>query len=327
MKKRLIISLCLAVICSLVLSSCSLLSGFLDSTVPADPPTPSFTLDTIPEFDGKTPYVVINDNVPYFDKEDVSRAYESFSELDSLNRCGTALACIGIDLMPTEPRGSIGQVKPSGWHTVKYDVVDGKYLYNRCHLIGFQLTGENANEQNLITGTRYMNVVGMLPFENMVADYIKAEPKNHVLYRVSPIYEGNNLVATGVLMEAMSVEDNGEDIMFCVFVYNAQPQIGIDYKDGDSWLLTNPPASDTPPPIEECATHYDTTGDGLCEACGENATAVELHTYVLNTNTQKFHKETCTHAGKISDKNKATYIGTREDLVLEGYDPCGTCKP
>lgn len=325
MKKKLLFSLCLALVMSLVLSSCSLL---FDDPEINDPPNEnqSISLDNIPAFDGKTPYVVINDNVPFFDGEDVSRSYESFSELDSLSRCGVALSCVGIDLMPTEPRGSIGQVKPSGWHTVKYDIVDGKYLYNRCHLIGFQLTGENANTKNLITGTRYMNVVGMLPFENMIADYVKSEPKNHVLYRVTPIYEGNNLVATGVLMEAMSVEDEGEDLLFCVFVYNAQPGIGIDYSDGDSWLLSNPPIDDEPTP-EVCALHYDTTGDGLCEECGEAAETAEIHNYVLNTNTQKFHKDTCYHADRIAEKNKALYTGTREDLILEGYDPCGTCKP
>lgn len=181
-------------------------------------------------------YVVVNDNVPEFTEEDItSKAYEFYSELDSLNRCGYAMACVGRELMPTEERGSIGQVKPSGWHTVKYDFVDGKYLYNRCHLIGFQLTGENANEKNLITGTRYMNVEGMLPFENMVADFVK-ETGEHVLYRVTPVFEGDDLVAKGVQMEALSVEDNGESISFNVFVYNKQPGVAIDYATGESKL-------------------------------------------------------------------------------------------
>ena len=185
---------------------------------------------------GGEPYAVINGNVPYFEDEDFTEtAFEEYSELDSLGRCGTAFANVGRELMPTEERGSIGQVKPSGWQTVKYDIVDGKYLYNRCHLIGYQLTAENANERNLITGTRYMNVEGMLPFENMVADYIK-ETGNHVLYRVTPEFSGENLVADGVLMEAESVEDGGEGIQFCVFVYNVQPGIEIDYETGESRL-------------------------------------------------------------------------------------------
>lgn len=185
----------------------------------------------VPTFSGQ-PYIVINDNVPEFlDSDLTSDAYEFYSELDSLGRCGYAVACVGIELMPTEERGAIGQVKPSGWKTIKFDFVDGKYLYNRCHLIGFQLTGENANEQNLITGTRYLNVEGMLPFENMIADYVK-ETENHVIYRVTPFFEGNELVARGVQMEAFSVEDNGEGICFNVYAYNNQPGVTIDYSDG-----------------------------------------------------------------------------------------------
>ncbi len=188
----------------------------------------------IPEYSGE-PYVVINENQPNFSQEDMTEnSFERYSELDGLGRCGTAFANIGQDLMPTEERGSIGKVKPSGWQTVKYDSVDGKYLYNRCHLIGYQLTAENANEKNLITGTRYMNVDGMLPFENMVADYIK-ETNQHVLYRVTPVFEGDGLLAKGVQMEALSVEDEGEGICFHVFVYNAQPGICLDYATGESW--------------------------------------------------------------------------------------------
>ncbi|MFQ9511318.1 MAG: DNA/RNA non-specific endonuclease, partial [Lachnospiraceae bacterium] len=202
------------------------------------PSSQEILLSTIPAFDNK-PYIEINNNVPSFLSSELSTtSFESYSQLDSLGRCGVAYANIGIDIMPNEERGSIGQVKPTGWHTVKYDCVDGKYLYNRCHLIGFQLTGENANVNNLITGTRYMNVDGMLPFENMVADYIK-ETENHVLYRVTPIYEGNNLVAAGVQMEAKSVEDNGEGILFNVFVYNNQPGVTINYATGDSHLSDN----------------------------------------------------------------------------------------
>lgn len=200
--------------------------GFWNTT-----PTSNFDLTNIPEF-SDTPYVEINGNVPYFTNDDMTTdAYETYSPLDALGRCGVVMSCIGQDLMPTEERGSIGQVKPSGWQTAKYDFVNGKYLYNRCHLIGFQLTGENANTSNLITGTRYMNVEGMLPFENMVADYIK-ETNNHVLYRVTPIFQDDELVARGVLIEAKSVEDNGDGILFCVYVYNNQPGVEIDYLTG-----------------------------------------------------------------------------------------------
>ena len=198
----------------------------------------SESLNDIPDVSPDA-YVVVNDNVPEFTEEDItSKAYEFYSELDSLNRCGYAMACVGRELMPTEERGSIGQVKPSGWHTVKYDFVDGKYLYNRCHLIGFQLTGENANEKNLITGTRYMNVEGMLPFEDLVADYVRSTG-NHVLYRVTPVFDGENLVARGVQMEGWSVEDEGDGVCFNVYAYNAQPGVTIDYATGYNWQSGN----------------------------------------------------------------------------------------
>lgn len=187
----------------------------------------------VPEFSGEA-YVVINKNQPEFTQSDHTVvAYEYYSPLDILGRCGYGMACLGQELMPTEDRGAIGMIKPSGWHTVKYDFVDGKYLYNRCHLIGFQLAGENANEQNLITGTRYMNTEGMLPFENMVADYI-TETGNHVLYRVTPVYDGDNLLARGVQIEALSIEDNGKGICFNIYCYNAQPGVSINYATGDS---------------------------------------------------------------------------------------------
>ncbi len=187
----------------------------------------------VPEYAG-IPYVEINGNEPGFSEKELSEeSFEEYGELDGLGRCGMVCASVGEDLMPDEKRGKIGQVRPTGWHTVKYDNVDGKYLYNRCHLIGYQLSGENANEKNLITGTRYMNVEGMLPFENMVADYVK-ETDNHVMYRVVPVFEGDNLLASGVQMEAMSVEDGGEGISYNVYVYNVQPGIDIDYATGES---------------------------------------------------------------------------------------------
>lgn len=258
----------------------------------------------IPEYNGSA-YVSINSNIPFFTgEEDTSQSFELYSDLDILGRCGVAYANIGTDLMPTEKRGNIGQVKPTGWHTVKYDNVDGKYLYNRCHLIGYQLTAENANEKNLITGTRYMNVDGMLPFENMVADYIK-ETDNHVLYRVTPIYEGNNLVASGVLMEAKSVEDDGEGILYNVFVYNVQPGITIDYATGNSSLDENS--------MNQTETGIQTDESDM--------------TYILNTNSIKFHKEDCSSVSKIKDSNKEIFTGKREELITQGYEPCGICKP
>lgn len=198
-------------------------------------PTPSYNIGEIPKYTGDN-YVVINNNEPSFESNDINNSYfEKYSNLDYLGRAGVAIANIGKDMMPTEERGSIGTIKPSGWHTIKYDIVDGKYLYNRCHLIGYQLTGENANEKNLITCTRQMNTEGMLDFENKVAEYIK-ETNNHVLYRVTPIYNGNNLLASGVQIEALSIEDNGAGIKFNVFVYNVQDGIEIDYKTGESNL-------------------------------------------------------------------------------------------
>ena len=193
----------------------------------------SYQLENIPSYQGDA-YVVINQNEPEFTEEDKNFTGENYSDLDTLGRCGVAMARVGIDTMPAEERGSIGMVKPSGWHTVKYDIVSGKYLYNRCHLIGYQLTGENANEKNLITGTRYFNVEGMLPFENKVAEYIEQNPNNHVLYRVTPIFEDDNLLANGVEMEAYSVEDNGKGICFNIFVYNVQPGVTINYSTGES---------------------------------------------------------------------------------------------
>lgn len=199
------------------------------------PPVETYSMEDIPPYDG-TPYVVINDNQPSFTEEDMTDvSYEFYSDLDDLGRCGVTEACIGQDLMPTEKRGDISSVKPTGWVQNQYDFVDGKSLYNRCHLIGFQLAGENANECNLITGTRYLNVDGMLPFENLVADYVK-ETDNHVLYRVTPAFQGTELVARGVQMEAYSVEDSGDGVCFNVFCYNVQPGVEIDYATGDNWL-------------------------------------------------------------------------------------------
>lgn len=257
------------------------------------------TVANIPEYTNEA-YTVLNENQPAFSDDDlIVSLYEEYSDLDELGRCGPAIACIGIETMPTVERGAIGMVKPSGWHTVKYDIVDGNYLFNRCHLIGYQLAGENANERNLITGTRYMNVEGMLPFENEVADYVE-QTGNHVLYRVTPIFDGDNLVADGVHMEAESVEDDGTGVRFNVFVYNVQPGIVIDYATGDSWL-----DSETE------------------EAASQN----KERTYILNKNTKKFHLPTCSSANSIKEKNKEYYLGNRDNLIAQGYGPYKNCNP
>lgn len=266
----------------------------------------------IPAYAGE-PFVVLNNNFPYFlEDELVATSFEYYSPLDALGRCGVTYACIGTDIMPTEERGNIGQVKPTGWHTIKYDGIDGNYLYNRCHLIGYQLTGENANEQNLITGTRYMNVDGMLPFENMVADYVK-ETGNHVLYRVTPIFDGDNLLAAGVQMEAMSVEDEGEGIFFHVFVYNVQPGIVINYADGSS--VAGEPV--TQPSVEVAES----------VVVEPVAQAVAGRSYVLNKNTKKFHYPDCRSVKQMKTKNREDYTGTREEVIARGYKPCGNCNP
>ena len=258
----------------------------------------SESVKNVPAFSGE-PYVVINSNQPEFTGDDITtESYEYFSPLDSLGRCGYVMACVGYDLMPTENRESISHVKPTGWVQGQYDSVDGKNLYNRCHLIGFQLTGENDNKQNLITGTRYCNVDGMLPFENMIADYVK-ETRNHVIYRVTPIFDGNNLVAHGVQMEAWSVEDSGEGICFNIYAYNAQPGITIDYATGENWE------------------------DGQTR----NETESQITSYILNTNSQKFHNASCNQGQNIKDSNKEIFNGSREELIDRGYVPSGCCNP
>lgn len=285
---------------------------------------PTFSLCEVPAF-SDIPYVAIHENVPYFTKSELTgQFFEAYSDLDALGRCGTAFASVGRDLMPTEPRGSIGMVKPSGWHTVRYDdLVDGKYLYNRCHLIGYQLTGENANTKNLITGTRYLNMSGMLPFENMVTDYVK-ETGNHVMYRVTPIFEGDNLVATGVLMEGYSVEDNGAGICYCVFVYNAQPGIEIDYATGDSKRSENTEAVPSSPIVTPIPSPTDIpTVSETPSAESEPSQAV----YILNTNTKKFHYPSCSSVQDMKEKNKQEFHGTRAEAIEQGYSPCGRCKP
>lgn len=258
----------------------------------------SFDLESVPEYSGDA-YVILNQNVPNFTADELTtEPFEIYSPLDSLGRCGIAVANVCREIMPTEERGSIGMVKPSGWQTVKYDVIKDKYLYNRCHLIGYQLSGENANEENLITGTRYLNMEGMLPFENDIAEYVE-NTGNHVLLRVTPIFEGNDLVAKGVQMEAMSVEDHGQGLMFHVFCYNVQPGVEIDYSDGSSRLSESK------------------TDTALTEGT----------TYICNTGTMKYHTPYCSSAVEMKEKNKMEFTGKAEELEAEGYSPCKNCKP
>ena len=265
------------------------------------------SLDAIPAYDGKA-YVAVNNNEPFFTDSDMTTtAFENYSDLDSLGRCGVAYANICKDIMPTEERGKIGMIKPSGWHTVKYDVIKDRYLYNRCHLIGYQLAGENANPKNLITGTRYLNVEGMLPFENLVADYVN-NTGNHVLYRVTPMFSGSNLVANGVLIEAKSVEDNGGGILFNVYCYNVQPGVGINYENGDSWL--------------DGTTGSASSGSDTSATENSAAGSSNSETMVHITATgKKYHR-----AGCRTLKKSDTEV-TLDEAKSMGLSPCGICNP
>ena len=289
-------------------------SGALGSKDKADGPQEDLvnnnsyvSLDAIPAYDGKA-YVAVNNNEPFFTDSDMTTtAFENYSDLDSLGRCGVAYANICRDIMPTEERGKIGMIKPSGWHTVKYDVIKDRYLYNRCHLIGYQLAGENANPKNLITGTRYLNVEGMLPFENLVADYVN-NTGNHVLYRVTPMFSGSNLVANGVLIEAKSVEDNGGGILFNVYCYNVQPGVGINYENGDSWL--------------DGTTGSASSGSDSSAAENSAADSSNSETMVHITATgKKYHR-----AGCRTLKKSDTEV-TLDEAKSMGLSPCGICNP
>ncbi|MBR3149004.1 MAG: DNA/RNA non-specific endonuclease [Eubacterium sp.] len=294
MKAKLKITALLLMIC-LMLSACNITLSFGGG----DDTTKSATTQKH-EYNSAA-YTEINDNVPEFTEDEITTdSFEEYGRLDSLGRCTACTACVGSDLMPTEKRGSIGMIKPTGWHTVKYEGIDGNYLYNRCHLIGYQLTAENANQRNLITGTRYMNTEGMLPFENEVADYVKSTD-GHVMYRVTPDFQNNELVARGVHMEAYSVEDGGKSVSFNVYCYNVQPGIEIDYKTGDSRLKKG----------------SDTT----------SSSDTKIGEYILNTNSKRFHLPDCPSAKDIKDENKKTYSGSRSELISKGYSPCGYCKP
>ena len=286
------------VLLPLLLAVFVLFGGCASLAEPGSAPAAAVALEDVPAFSG-APYVELDGNQPAFSEaERTAESFETYSALDELGRCGPAFACIGQDLMPTQERESISQVRPTGWQNAEYDFVDGGYLYNRCHLIGFQLTGENANERNLITGTRYMNVEGMLPFENMVADYVK-ETGNHVLYRVTPVFEAEELVARGVQMEAWSVEDEGDGVCFNVYVYNSQPGVEIDYR----------------------------TGESRAAGAESSAEPAQDETYILNVRSKKFHRPDCASVDSMREENRETFHGSREALIEQGYAPCGSCNP
>ena len=370
---------------SLLLSLCIMFSMAVAASA-VEPNDVPVTIENVSSYT-HSPFVELYNNIPSFNSSEKGNmtAFELYSDLDELGRCGVAFANICRDIMPTEERGSIGMVKPSGWQTVKYmGVVDGNYLYNRCHLIGYQLAGENDNEKNLITGTRYLNVQGMLPFENEIADYIKEYSKRHVLYRVTPIFEGDNLVASGVQMEAYSVEDNGKGICFNVYCYNVQPDIAIDYSNGNSELINNRVTyiglSETSATLSVgktlnlkaytepatasakitwissnkqiakvnskgvvtalkagTVTITAKTSDGLkaqCKITVNKPTASQAaqsntsgDVYVLNKNTHKFHRPTCSSVADIKPANRQEVKWKREDIEKNGYDPCKRCKP
>lgn len=294
----------------------------------------TLSVDEIPAYSGQAA-IEINQNVPEFTESDyTTEAFEQYSPLDGLGRCGIAYACVGEEIMPTEERGAIGMVKPSGWHTVKYDFVDGKYLYNRCHLIAYMLSGENANTENLITGTRYMNTEGMLPYENQVADYVH-DTGNHVLYRVTPLYEGDNLVASGVEIEASSVEDKGKSLSFHVYCYNVQPGVTIDYATGDSALAEDLATENVPETAQETSVADGKQSSENAVAAVQEETSAEQdgghakeeQDYVLNKNTKKFHYPWCSSADDIKKKNRKDFTGTREEVISQGYVPCKRCNP
>ena len=291
-----------------------------------------FTLEMVPEYSGNA-YVDINDDVPFFSEDELTEeSFQKYWPLDELGRCTGAYACIGPDSLPTEARESASTIEPSGWQSVQYEDIDGDYLYNRCHLIGYQLTGQSANEKNLITGTRYMNVEGMLPFENSVQMYVEGTG-NHVLYRVRPYYNGDDLLAAGVLMEAKSVED--PLVQFCAFCYNVQPGIEIDYatgfskaietKEGEEVLaILSDPETEDSDSVTRSVQNETTAGEDEEEDSEEEPEEI---TYVMNTNTKKFHRPYCSAVKDIKDKNRRDTTLSREEIISQGYAPCKRCNP
>lgn len=288
----------------------------------------------IPAYNGY-PSVAVNGNVPLFSETDLGLAakgaFEEYANLDSLGRAMGAAACAGPETLPTEERGSISEVHPTGWHSSHYDWVDGGSLYNRCHLAGYQITAENANEKNLITGTRYMNVDGMLPYENEVADYID-ETDGHVLYRVTPVYVGDELVARGVLMEAYSVEDEGAALSFCVYCFNVQPGVSIDYATGDNAPDATGGAGASASSggglaAGSGAVSSDGASSGSASSANQSSSDAQQYDYVLNTSSKKIHKPSCEAVEDMKEANKLGFNGTLEEAEALGYKPCGRCKP
>ena len=275
-----------------------------------------FSLDDVPLYSG-TPYAELNGNEPVFSEEDKTstEAFETYSGLDRLGRCGTAYANICSELMPDNKRGDISQIRPAGWKSVKYEgIVDQDSLYNRCHLIAHSLAGEDANPLNLVTGTRYMNIEGMQPFEIRVADYVRCTD-NHVLYRSTPVFRGDNLIPEGIHMEARSVEDNGEGICFNVFCYNIQPNIRIDYKTGDSSYEEGYNVFENTVP-ERSMSFSSEPADGF---------ESQKTTFILNAKTQRIHLPSCESVSEMNEKNKREVNATLSELKEKGYVPCGNC--
>ncbi len=343
MKKVIVI----VILALMALAGWSVWDNLHDSPPREEPARQGIDLDQIPEYSGE-PSVEVNGGEPEFSQSEIDSAKagasgdeeegafdQKLSGLDPQGRCGPAFACLDREHMPEGERGSIGMIKPSGWKTVRYDFIDnGGYLYNRCHLIGWQLTGVNDDERNLITGTRYMNTEGMLPYENRVADCLRSTDE-HVLYRVTPVFDGDDLLAKGVQMEALSVEDQGASVSFNVFCYNVQPGVEIDYSDGSNHLAEGAVRSMPQEEAEAGETEARETETQQAEAedsrqdeaAGERNGGSEELDYVLNTNTHRFHYPDCKSVSDMKDKNKEEFHGSRDELISMGYQPCGNCRP
>lgn len=290
------------------------------TSVEPEKQTAQFSINDIPSF-SNAPYCEVNNNKPFFTNDEITtQSYEYYPELDDLGRCGSCIACISLDMMPKTERERIGMIKPSGWQISKYDFIEGKHLFQRCHLIGYQLTGENANLSNLITGTRYMNIQGMLPYENKTANYIKSTG-NHVMYRVTPVFEGDNLVATGVLMEAYSVEDNGQGLCFNVFCWNSQPGVVIDYATGDNHFDENYDVNILDSIVEDIDEPL------VLDSEKTNNSDEQSQIYILNTNTKKIHYPWCSSVDDMAEHNKQEFTGDINELIEQGFSPCKRCNP
>lgn len=295
----------LLIICTVIFTACTA------------PEAPRISVSDIPQYEN-SPYVELDGNIPSFSEEEKAKtkSFEHYSRLDSLGRCGVAYANLGTDLMPTKKRGDISSIKPTGWVQKEYAFVQDGHIYNRCHLIAHMLAGEDANKRNLITGTRYMNVKGMLPFETEVAEYITSTD-NHVLYRVTPVFEGDNLLANGVQMEGWSVEDSGRGICFNVYCYNVQPGVQITYATGNN-------KASGKYTIKSSSSY---TSSRTKSKSSSKSSSSKKYTYVLNSKSMKFHYENCAGALNTSENNKSVYKGTRDEVIAMGYDPCGLCNP